>query len=50
MNSFWRSLTTTVWQYGNTTLITHDNYLRLTLFIKDLVEKIKTESKEIKGP
>lgn len=36
MNSFWRSLTTTVWQYGNTTVITNDNYLRLTLIVNTL--------------
>ena len=33
MNSFWRSLTTVTWQYCNTTLITNDNYIRLTLII-----------------
>lgn len=36
MNSFWSSLTTTVWQYGNTTLITSDNYLRLTLVVNSI--------------
>jgi len=36
MNGFWRSLTTTTWQYGNTTLITNNNYLRLTLIINSL--------------
>lgn len=36
MNSFWRSLITTVWQYGNTTIITNDNYLRLTLIVNSL--------------
>ena len=35
-NSFWRNLTTTVWQYGNTTVITHNNYLRLTLLINSI--------------
>ena len=36
MNSFWRSLTTTTWQYGNTTLLTNDNYLRMTLIINSI--------------
>lgn len=36
MNSFWRSLTTSVWQYGNTTVITSDNYLRLTLIVNSI--------------
>lgn len=36
MNSFWNSLTTTTWQYGNTTVITNDNYLRLTLIINSI--------------
>jgi hypothetical protein len=36
MNSFWRSLTNTVWQYGKTTVITNDNYLRLTLIINSV--------------
>ena len=36
MNSFWRSLTTTTWQYGNTTVLTNDNYLRLTLIINSI--------------
>tara|TARA_B100000035_G_C21021400_1_gene564186 strand:- start:23 stop:2269 length:2247 start_codon:yes stop_codon:yes gene_type:complete len=36
MNSFWRSLTNTVWQYGNTSVITNDNYLRLTLIINSV--------------
>ena len=36
MNSFWRSLTTCVWQYGNTTIITSDNYLRLTLIVNSI--------------
>ena len=36
MNSFWSSLETTVWQYGNSTLITNENYLRLTLLVNSL--------------
>lgn len=36
MNSFWLSLQTTVWQYGNSTIITNDNYLRLTLLVNSL--------------
>lgn len=36
MNSFWNSLTTSVWQYGNTTIITNDNYLRLTLLVNSI--------------
>lgn len=36
MNSFWSSLQTTVWQYGNSTLITNENYLRLTLLVNSL--------------
>jgi hypothetical protein len=36
MNSFWRSLTTTVWQYGNTTILKSDNYLRLTLVVNSI--------------
>tara|TARA_B100000524_G_scaffold213751_1_gene112091 strand:+ start:9108 stop:11405 length:2298 start_codon:yes stop_codon:yes gene_type:complete len=36
MNSFWNSLTTTAWQYGNTTLIQNDNYLRMTLIINSI--------------
>lgn len=36
MNSFWKSLTTTTWQYGNTTLISNDNFLRLTLIVNSI--------------
>ena len=36
MNSFWRSLTTTCYQYGETTLMTNNNYLRLSLIINSL--------------
>ena len=36
MNSFWRSLTTTTWQYGNTTILTNDNYLRFTLIVNSI--------------
>jgi hypothetical protein len=36
MNSFWRSLTTTIWQYGNTTILTSDNYLRLSLIVNSI--------------
>jgi hypothetical protein len=36
MNSFWSSLTTSVWQYGNSTLISNENYLRLTLLVNSL--------------
>ena len=36
MNSFWNSLTTTTWQYGNTTLISNDNFLRLTLIVNSI--------------
>lgn len=36
MNSFWNSLTTTTWQYGHTTILTNNNYLRLTLIINSI--------------
>lgn len=36
MNSFWSSLTNTVWQYGNSSIITSPNYLRLTMIINSI--------------
>jgi hypothetical protein len=36
MNSFWSSLTKTVWQYGNSSIITSPFYLRLTMIINSI--------------
>ncbi len=36
MNSFWNSLTTTTWQYGNTPILSNDNFLRLTLIVNSI--------------
>lgn len=36
MNSFWSSLNKTVWQYGNSSIITSPNYLRLTIIINSI--------------
>lgn len=36
MNSFWSSLSTTTWQYGNTTILSSPNYIRATIAINAL--------------
>ena len=36
MNSFWESLTESISQYGYTTMITNDNYLRLSMIINTI--------------